>query len=110
MLTMKKLYRALVIATCGILLTVFSPERSFAQNDFEKQVKDYIQKFPYQETFDYVMQLTGGDAGKLNKWVQASRNLLKAGEDKIVRRLDHLHARSQSAQTLRSRQYTRRSR
>jgi hypothetical protein len=85
MLTMKNLYRALVMTTCGIMITAFSPEKSFAQNDFEKQVADYIQKFPYQETFDYVMQLTGGDAGKLNKWVQASRNLLKAGEDKIVR-------------------------
>lgn len=85
MLTMKKLYRALVIATCGIMITASSPEKSFAQDDFERQVADYIQKFPYQETFDYVMRLTGGDAGKLNTWVMASRDLLKAGEDKIVR-------------------------
>ena len=85
MLTMKNLYRALVITTCGIMITAVSPERSFAQDDFEKQVEDYIQKFPYQETFDYAMRLTGGDPGKLNQWVQASRNLLKAGEDKIVR-------------------------
>ena len=84
-LTMKNLYRALVLTTCGIMFTAVSPERSFAQDDFEKQVEDYIQKFPYQETFDYAMRLTGGDPGKLNQWVQASRNLLKAGEDKIVR-------------------------
>jgi hypothetical protein len=55
------------------------------KDDFEKQVEDYIQKFPYQNTFDYVMQMTGGDPGKLNQWVMASRDLLKAGEDKVVR-------------------------
>ena len=31
------------------------------------------------------MRMTGGDPGKLNEWVKASRDLLKAGEDKIVR-------------------------
>ena len=85
MLTMKNLYRALVMTTCGIMITAFSPEKSAAKDDFEKQVEDYIQKFPYQETFDYAMRLTGGDPGKLNQWGQASRDLLKAGEDKIVR-------------------------
>jgi len=85
MLTMKNLYRALVIATCGIMITACSPEDPTAKDDFEKQVEDYIQKFPYQNTYDYAMQFTGGDAGKLNKWGQASRKLLKAGEDKIVR-------------------------
>jgi hypothetical protein len=82
---MKNLYRALGITTCGIMITACSPEKSTAKDDFEKQVEDYIQKFPYPETFDYAMRLTGGDAGKLNKWGQASRDLLKAGEDKIVR-------------------------
>jgi hypothetical protein len=85
MLTMKSLYRALVITMCGIMITALSPERSTAKDDFEKQVEDYIQKFPYQNTYDYAIQLTGGDAEKLNKWGQASRELLKAGEDKIVR-------------------------
>ncbi len=60
-LTMKNLYRALVMTTCGIMLTAVSPEKAFAQDDFEKQVEDYIQKFPYQNTYDYAMQLTGGD-------------------------------------------------
>ncbi|MDH5295353.1 MAG: DUF1254 domain-containing protein, partial [Acidimicrobiia bacterium] len=54
-------------------------------DDFEKQVEDYIQKFPYQTTYAYAMQFTGGDAAKLNKWGQAERYLLKAGEDTIVR-------------------------
>ena len=85
MLTMKSLYRALVMTTCGIMITACSPEQSTSTDDFEKQVEDYIQKFPYQETFDYAMRLTGGDAGKLNQWGQASRDLLKAGEDSIVR-------------------------
>jgi hypothetical protein len=85
MLTMKNLYRALVITTCGIMIIACSQEKSTAKDGFEKQVEDYIKKFPYQNTYDYAMQFTGGDAGKLNKWGQASRNLLKAGEDKIVR-------------------------
>src|SRR5210317_914942 len=85
MLTMKSIYRALGITTCGIMITAFSPIESTAQDDFEKQVEDYIQKLPYQETFDYAMRLTGGDPGKLNQWGQASRDLLKAGEHKIVR-------------------------
>ena len=83
--TMKNLHRALAIAACGIMVVAFSPEKSIAQDDFEKQVEDYIQKFPYQNTYGYAMQLTGGDPGKLNQWGQASRELLKAGEDTIVR-------------------------
>ena len=85
MLTMKNFYRALVITTCGIMITACSPEEPTTTDDFEQQVEDYIQKFPYQETFDYAIQMTGGDAGKLNQWGQASRDLLKAGEDTIVR-------------------------
>ncbi len=74
-----------MIAACGIMITGCSPEETTSMDDFERQVEDYIQKFPYQETYDYVVQLTGGDAARLNVWVQASRDLLKAGEDKIVR-------------------------
>jgi hypothetical protein len=85
MLPIKNLCRALVITTCGIMLIACTPEQSTSADDFEKQVEDYIQKFPYQETFDYAMRLTGGDPGKLNQWGQASRELLKAGEDSIVR-------------------------
>jgi hypothetical protein len=84
-LTMKNIYRALVLTTCGIMITAFSPVYSASNDDFEKQVEDYIQKLPYQETFEYALRLTGGDPGKLNQWGQASRELLKAGEDTIVR-------------------------
>jgi len=85
MLTMKNLYRALVITACGIMVTAFSPGNQASNDDFEQQVEDYIQKFPYQNTYDYAMLFTGVDPGKLNKWGQASRELLKAGEDTIVR-------------------------
>ena len=85
MLTMKNIYRALVITACGIMIAAFSPVIFASTDDFEKQVENYIQEFPYQETFEYAMRLTGGDAGKLNQWGQASRELLKAGEDTIVR-------------------------
>jgi len=55
------------------------------KDDFEKQVEDYIQKFPYQETYRYAVLQTGGDPAKLNTWAHSSRGLLKAGEDKVVR-------------------------
>jgi len=85
MLTMKNLYRALGIAACCIMITACAPEEPASKADFEKQVEDYIQKFPYQNTYEYAMKLTGGDPGMLNRWGQASRDLLKAGEDTIVR-------------------------
>ena len=56
-----------------------------AEDDFENQVEDYLQKFPYQNTYAYALQFTGGDPTKLNTWGQAARDLLKAGEDAIVR-------------------------
>jgi hypothetical protein len=53
---------------------------------FESQVVEYIQNFPYQDTFDYAKLYTGGDPGKLNIWVLgAAPVLVKAGEDKVVR-------------------------
>jgi len=53
---------------------------------FEKQVADYIKKFPYQETFKMAMDYTKGDPGKFNTWVMgAEPALVKAGEDKVVR-------------------------
>lgn len=49
-------------------------------------VADYIKKFPYQDTFNYMMQYTGGDPSKLNVWVIGEKpELVKAGDDKIVR-------------------------
>lgn len=52
----------------------------------EDAVAEYLKGVPYQETFNYMMQYTGGDPAKLNKWVDpAEPVLIKAGEDKVVR-------------------------
>ena len=54
--------------------------------DFEKSVADYIQKFPYQDTYEYAKRYTGGDATKFNTWILGKTpSLVKAGEDKVVR-------------------------
>ena len=55
-------------------------------NAFEAQVAEYIQKFPYQDTFEYAKRYTGGDPNKLNIWVLGEQPaLVKAGEDTVVR-------------------------
>jgi hypothetical protein len=54
--------------------------------EFEKQVAEYIKKFPYQETFKMAMDYTKGDPAKFNTWAMgAEPALVKAGEDKVVR-------------------------
>jgi hypothetical protein len=54
--------------------------------DFETQVEDYIQKFPYQDTHDYAMRYTGGDPANFNLWALGKEPVLvKAGDDKVVR-------------------------
>lgn len=67
------------------------PEPAIAQtvtevDEFERQVTEYIEKFPYQETFKYVLAYTGGDPTRFNMWLQPPEPaLVKAGEDKVVR-------------------------
>jgi hypothetical protein len=53
--------------------------------DFEAQVEEHLRLFPYQKTYRYAMLQTGGDPAKLNTWLMASRDLLKAGKDTVVR-------------------------
>ena len=54
--------------------------------DLEKSVAEYIEKFPYQDTYNYAMNYTGGEPAKFNTWVLgAEPALVKAGEDKVVR-------------------------
>jgi hypothetical protein len=62
-------------------------EQSAVQADeFEHQVAEYIEKFPYQETFKYVLAYTGGDPTRFNVWLQPPEpELVKAGEDLVVR-------------------------
>jgi hypothetical protein len=55
-------------------------------DSFENQVAEYIQKFPYQDTFNYVMRYTGGDPKNFNTWVPGLQAVLVgAGEDIVVR-------------------------
>lgn len=52
----------------------------------DAQVAEYIEKFPYQDTFNYMMRYTDGDPAQLNVWVLGGKpELVKAGDDKIVR-------------------------
>ncbi len=73
----------LMIAGCSSSET----KTSVANGDaFEAQVSEYIEKFPYQDTFDYASRYTGGDPNKLNTWVLGEEAaLVAAGEDTVVR-------------------------
>ncbi len=84
-----------LISLLSLTLMVFPGSEGAAQDStpttqesdsFEKQVTDYIQKFSYQETFNYSSKFTGGDPAKFNVWVPGGEPvLLKAGEDIVVR-------------------------
>lgn len=52
---------------------------------FNQQVEKYIKKFPYQDTYKYMLKYTGGDPARLNNPIEAKAELLKAGEDIVVR-------------------------
>jgi len=70
----------------GTVTTAYSAEKPNSEAAFEKQVADYIQKFPYQETYKMAMDYTKGDPAKFNTWVMgAEPALIRAGEDKVVR-------------------------
>ena len=52
----------------------------------DAEVEEYINLFPYQDTFNYAMRYTGGDPAQLNKWVLGAKpRLVKAGQDRVVR-------------------------
>jgi len=57
-----------------------------SETTFETQLEDYFKKFPYQETYNYILKYTGGgDAKQLNKIIVGSKPVLeKAGSDKVV--------------------------
>jgi len=62
------------------------PAKDEAPSPFGSQVAEYIQKFPYQDTYDYAKRYTEGDPAKLNVWVLGAEHaLVKAGADKVVR-------------------------
>ncbi len=61
-------------------------EQGQSEVSFEDQVADYIQKFPFQDTYDYMKRYTGGQAAKLNQWIlPIEPDLVVAGDDKVVR-------------------------
>ena len=78
-----------MIGTAALLAcspgTQTTPQAS-GTSDLEARVADYIQKFPYQDTYNYGQRYTGGDPARLNTWVIGQEPaLVKAGEDKVVR-------------------------
>ena len=78
------------IRTASVLALAFTisgcGEKKAGGDDIEKSVADYIQQFPYQDTYEYAKRYTGGDASKFNTWILGQTPILvKAGEDKVVR-------------------------
>jgi hypothetical protein len=73
------------LSTIAVLLSGFVATEVHAES-LDAKVADYTKKFPYQDTFDYMMRYTDGDPSKLNVWVLGAKpELVKAGDDKIVR-------------------------
>ena len=52
--TMKNFYRALVMATCCIMITACSSDDSTSNNGFVKQVEDYRREDSLEETFTVI--------------------------------------------------------
>lgn len=72
----------------AVLVGACSAEESGEQvgDSFESQVEDYIRLFPYQDTYNYMVLYTQGEASALNTWaLGAEPTLVRAGEDRVVR-------------------------
>jgi hypothetical protein len=77
---------AIVAAGCSSVSDTRDAGLQEPDAGFEEQVADYIVKFPYQETYNYLVTLTARDPAMLNTWVTGREPaLVKAGEDQIVR-------------------------
>ena len=51
-----------------------------------KQIQDYLEKFPYQETYEYAEKYTDRLPRMLNEWSLGEvPTLVEAGEDEVVR-------------------------
>ena len=69
-----------------LILCAFSCKQQKKEPTFEEKIASYIQKFPNQDTYNYMKRYTGGDAVNLNVWILGKEPILvKAGEDKVVR-------------------------
>ena len=76
----------LMLGACSKQDTESSQQDTASMSDMDEQVEAYIQKFPYQDTYNYAMNYTQGDPAKFNMWVLGEEPaLVKAGEDKVVR-------------------------
>jgi hypothetical protein len=63
-----------------------APADAREPSSFERQVAEYVRKYPYQLTYDYTVRYTGGDPAMLNTWVPGGEpRLVKAGEDILPR-------------------------
>lgn len=75
----------LLLSILLLLTSCANKKEKTTTENFEQQLEDYIQKFPYQDTYQYMIKYTSGDPSRLNKPVGLKPQLLKAGEDKVVR-------------------------
>ncbi len=82
---MKTYLTLLLISLIAFSCNQKSEEKS--TTTFEVQLEDYFIKFPYQETYNYIIKYTGGgNAKQLNKIFAGSKPVLeKAGSDIVVR-------------------------
>lgn len=49
--------------------TATAASKGSMEKGLEEQVQHYLELFPYQDTYKYVMLYTKGDLSKLNTWV-----------------------------------------
>lgn len=81
-----KITQSIIMLSFALVLMSCAKQQPAPTGDFEQQVNDYIKKFPYQDTYSYVMKYTNGDPARFNVWVLGEvPALVKAGEDKVVR-------------------------
>lgn len=69
-----------------LIVISFSCKKESTPSTFDEDISSYIQKFPQQDTYNYMVRYTGGEAAKLNQWILPIEPVLvKAGDDKVVR-------------------------
>ena len=87
MLCLSRLAGLLVVACALGFVVGGCGEKPETNSDFEGQVREYIEKFPYQDTHDYSVKYTQGDPSKLNTLTGGppEPSLARAGEDIVVR-------------------------
>lgn len=79
--------RTIILGIC-FLATMISCKKEAVETapTFDDQVVEFIQKFPQQDTYNYMVKYTKGEASKLNQWILPTEPVLvKAGDDKVVR-------------------------